>query len=213
MDDESTERLAEVSDDVRDRMVADIYARWVNLVLLARMGNGTWRQTDRLVRFELVFPLDNDADIRVRINDEDGLWSQPRAARSFKEGHVLEPDDIVVELLELPDVRPERYILAQFDGEHWQLEITLNVAHPRRLEHLAAALEFETQPQERLRVQPFTPSTRTRSMPLNTWLRPSCSAMGQLPARLQTPRLTDELEAPTNCGHDWTTRIRDSRRC
>ncbi|MCF6377988.1 hypothetical protein L2K70_10260 [Nocardioides KLBMP 9356] len=142
MDDEDTERPDEVTDDVRERMVADIYARWVNLVLLARMGNGTWRQTDRLVRFELVFPLDNDADVRVRINDEDGLWSQPRAARSFTEGHVLEPDDLVVELLEPSDVRSERYILAQFDGEHWQLEINLNVAHPRRLEHLAAALEF-----------------------------------------------------------------------
>ena len=33
--------------DVRDRIVADIYTRWVNLVLLARIGNGTWHRAMR----------------------------------------------------------------------------------------------------------------------------------------------------------------------
>lgn len=65
-----------------------------------------------------------------------GYWSHPRAARPIAAGAALQPEDLVVKLLPLPSSPPERYIRGDFDGEHWQLEIHLNITHPRRLEHL-----------------------------------------------------------------------------
>jgi hypothetical protein len=134
--------LDDIEDEVRDRMVEDVFMRWVNLVLTARIGNGTWDENSQLRSFVIVFPPDNDNDVRVRVNDEDSYWSHPRAARNLAEGATLKPDDLLVERLSVPSDPPSRYIRAEVTAGRWELEIQLNMTHPRRIEHLAAAGEF-----------------------------------------------------------------------
>lgn len=132
-----------IEEDVRDRLAQEVLTRWVNPVLLARLGNGTWDEDSRLHTFGIAFPAENDIEMRVRINEEEGYWSHPRAARDIAEGVTLQPHDLAVELLPLPETPPARYIIGAFDGEHWNLDIHLNRAHPRRVDHLAAAAEFK----------------------------------------------------------------------
>jgi uncharacterized protein (UPF0332 family) len=92
--------------------------------------------------FHIEFPGDNDLRVRVRINEEDVFWSHSRAAHDLEPGATIQPIDVIVEPLPLPERPAERFIRGVWTGDSWELEIQLNRPHPRRTDHLGAAREF-----------------------------------------------------------------------
>lgn len=129
-------------DDGQGCLFDEVFERFLKLVIFARVGNGTLRDGDQLVSFHIEFPAENDLDVRVRFNDEECFWSHPRAARPMEAGDVLRPEDVLVERLPLPEQPAERFIRGVWLGDRWNLEVHLSRPHPRRSEHLAAAVEF-----------------------------------------------------------------------
>ena len=125
-----------------DRLATDVLNRFVHLVLFGRRGNGTWTDGSVLERFHISLTAGKDVDALVRINDEADYWSVPRAVRDLDEGENLSPVDLVVARMPAPAEPAQRYIAGALVRDRWQIDVRLNHPHPRRAEHLAAAVEF-----------------------------------------------------------------------
>lgn len=133
---------AEDSAEIRTRVAEDILNRFVRLVLLARVGNGTWGEEEGLTSFLVEFPYEDDRDVRIQVNDEQEFWGQPTAGRPFEAGESIGPTDLKVEVVSAADHPTERFIKGRWVDDAWELEIRLSVPHPRREEHLDAGDEF-----------------------------------------------------------------------
>ncbi|CAM3245316.1 hypothetical protein NODU109028_06295 [Nocardioides dubius] len=133
---------AEDTPEIRARVAEDVLTRFVKLVLLARIGNGTWGEDQGLTSFLVEFPYEDDRDVRIQVNDEREFWGQPTAARTFEAGESIAPTDLKVEVVPAADHLTERFIKGRWVDDAWVLEIRLSVPHPRREGHLYAGEEF-----------------------------------------------------------------------
>lgn len=133
-----------------ESLVGHVMRRFVELVIFARTGNGSWRPDAELSRFEVRLKDDTDDGFTVRINDEDCCWSAPVAARDFAEHDTIGPADVLVEQLPLPHGESNRYIRGSWDGTRWNLEMKLSRPHPRRVAHARLGAEFMTSARDAL---------------------------------------------------------------
>jgi uncharacterized protein (UPF0332 family) len=111
---------------------------FVQPVLWARVGNGTWRPDDTLSSFRVVM---TDGAPLIQVNDEDRYWTVPVAARSFAEGEEIAPAELITYQAEAPDHELPYIAGTRTDGG-WELSFDLDRPHPRRLEFLELAGEY-----------------------------------------------------------------------
>lgn len=133
--------LSDLEHEARQRLAEDVLRRFVQMLLFARRGNGTWDDNSTLHAFHVVLAADHDDQWWVRINDEPHYWTAPRAIRDFAADQSISPEDLHVEPAD-PPVEPERFISGTWNGESWDLTLQLERADPARAVHLEAGLEF-----------------------------------------------------------------------
>jgi hypothetical protein len=145
------------ADDLENGILDFAYRTYVHLLIVARLGNGTWTEDQELSSFHILMPV--DGRVSIRVNGEHHAWSIARAKRSASEGDILAPEDFAVDRLPLLDDASDiPYLRAWRRGEKWIVDYSFAFAHPRRIEHLDAAAEFiraATSAQEDELTRPF----------------------------------------------------------
>jgi hypothetical protein len=54
--------MGDADEEIQDRLLVDIFNRFLNLVLLARIGNGTWQESSMLSSFHIELPGNGDLE-------------------------------------------------------------------------------------------------------------------------------------------------------
>jgi hypothetical protein len=139
----SGEESAEAAEAAAEHGLAeDVLRRFVQLLLFARRGDGTWPEDSKLTSFHVVLPSGDDEQWWVRINDEPHYWTAPRVVRDFGPDEHIGPEDLHVEPVAAPPVEAERFISGVWNGQTWDITLKLDRPDPSRAIHLDAGLEF-----------------------------------------------------------------------
>jgi hypothetical protein len=144
MDNESQDPA--VHSHVEDPLIDDIYRKYVHMVLYARMGSGTWTNSDRLSSFTVYL----GDPVVININDEPHGWSVARTRRSLRPGEQLEFEDLTSDQVALPPRQPP-FFSAVETPNGWRAESDLSTPHPASDELLATGAEFLAVSEEALR--------------------------------------------------------------
>jgi hypothetical protein len=116
-----------------------VFYRYVRLVLMARVGNGTWTLQSPLTSFRVILPPGSNAVIQV--NGEPYAWSHAVAARAAEAGEELNPDSVLTERVPIP-TEPLPFIAGKLTEQGWITDLDLSCSHAQRATHFQAAGEF-----------------------------------------------------------------------
>jgi hypothetical protein len=152
----------------QEGLAADVLRRFVQLLLFARLGNGTWRADSELTSFYVVLPSGDDEQWWVRINEESHYWTAPRVVRDLGPEDHIRPEDLHVEPVTSLPVEPERFISGAWNGQTWDLTLKLNRADPCRASTSMPSWSSQLSPTPAWNEGSCAGSTRTPSMPWST---------------------------------------------
>jgi hypothetical protein len=123
--------------DVQDALIDDVYRKYVQMVLYARKGAGTWSEHDELSRFTVYL---REPTV-VCVNNEADGWTVARMRRSVQPGEQVAFEDVQSDQVPRPPHLPP-YFGAILTPAGWRYDADLNAPHPASGELLAAATEF-----------------------------------------------------------------------
>jgi hypothetical protein len=141
------------SESPEAEVLEDVYRRFVDLVLYARKGDGTWSDDDEL----MAFTVHLSDPVVVCINDELHGYLPAHTIRAIPEGEMLDFSDVETTRVPRPPKVAPPYVTAERTATSWRVRFDFSRKHPRASDLLDTGDQFLAVAETALRAQHLRP--------------------------------------------------------